>query len=407
VASDPRQELRAWLPHIVTIAALVAAVLLLADVVAPLFEPILLAAALAILTAPVLAQPLNRYVDRRFPSMRPELRRKVAGIAATVALLLLALAPIALAVVSQARNLGELGAKLRGVVLRDPATIDAIAASVVAQVDQINAHYEKLKLPAAEIGKAVREFLGESLDVNSAFVSFLRAGSGTVAQIALALIALAYFNIDGPRLARAFLSYAPLTDEQRERLVDEHRRVVLKLLSDTIATAAVKGLVLASIVWLVDHALGSGQLPFIPIAFAATLITLLPLVGVTMVWLPFAGLAWSQGNHVGAAVLAVLCWTANFFIVRWRDRIGRKLHERSEWLGFLLLLGVIGGLLSYGPKGLLIGPFAVVMAITIGRAWLPLYVADGAPDLDATPGGDDAAAAPRRAGPAAPPESGP
>jgi predicted PurR-regulated permease PerM len=201
-----------------------------------------------------------------------------------------------------------------------------------------------------------------------------------VAQLALSVVSLAYFNVDGPRLAAAVLSYAPLTEEQRCRLVEQHRRVVLRLLTDTVATAAVKGLVLGTVVWGWDQVRGSGSLPWLAIVLAASLITLLPLVGVTMVWLPFAGLAWSQGDHVGAVALAVLSWGANFVMDRWRERIGRRFHERTDWIGFLLLLGVIGGVLSYGPKGLIIGPFAVVMVVTVGRAWLPLYVTALAPD---------------------------
>ena len=115
--------------------------------------------------------------------------------------------------------------------------------------------------------------------------------------------------------------------------------------------------------------------------------SLLPLIGVTIVWLPFAGLAWTQGNYVGAIVLAIACWSADFGLGHLRERVGKRLHDRSDWLGFLLLLGIIGGLLSYGLRGLLIGPFAVVMVITIGRAWLPLYVAEPA---DPEPPGESA-----------------
>lgn len=377
---DPQTQLRAWLPHVLTLAALVAAVLLLADVVRPLFEPILLAAALAILTGPVLCEPLNRTIARRLPGLSGGARRKIAGIAATVALVALAVAPLVLIVISQADNLSELVEKIRGIVTRDEATIRGITAAVVAQVEEINAHYRRLQLPAQEIGKAVHDFLAESSDVNTAFLSFFFAGTGTVAQIALALISLAYFNIDGPRLAGALLGYAPLTAEQRQRLVIQHRGTVLRLLSDSVATAAVKGIALSSIVWVVDHTLGSGSLPFTPIAIVAALVTLLPLIGVTIVWLPFAGLAWTQGNHLGAAVLAVACWSTNFALDRLRERIGRRLQEKTDWLGFLLLLGLIGGILSYGPKGLVIGPFAVVMVITVGRAWLPLYVAEPGED---------------------------
>lgn len=372
---DPRTSLRAWLPHGLMLGALVAAVMLFVNVAAPLFEPILLAAAIAILTSPVLSTPLDRFVDRKFPRLSERARRRIAGVTATVAVVLFALTPVFLAVLSQADNLSELADKARGVVTRDPETIAAIADAVQQQVIEINSHYQKLHLPADEIGDSVRQFLAESTDVNSAFLSFIFAGTGTVAHVLLALVSLAYFYIDGARLLRGLLRYSPLSVDQQTRLIDQHRRVVLRLLNDTIATAVVKGVVLGGIVWAIDHILGSGSLPFLPIAIVAALITLLPLVGATMVWLPFAGLAWTQGNRVGAVVLAVCCWTTNFVLDRYRERVSSRLEQNTEWLGFLLFLGVVGGLLSYGPKGLIIGPFAVVVVITVGRAWLPLYVA--------------------------------
>lgn len=374
MTADPQVRLREWLPHVLTLAAMAGAVALFADVVAPLFEPILLAAAVAILTAPVLCQPLHGFFARRFPGLSPTARSRLAGIAATAALVLLAVAPLVFAVVSQAENLSDLVGKAKGVVMRDRATIQSIVDAVVAQVELINSHYKRLNLDVAAIRKTIEQFLLESSDVNTAFITFLSGGTVVVAQVALALVSLAYFNIDGPRLARAILAYAPLTTEQRLRIEDQHRRVVLRLLTDTVATAVVKGIVLGSIVYGVDHLFGPASLPFVPVATVAALITLLPLVGVTIVWLPFAGLAWSQGNHAGAIVLALACWTSNFFVDRTIGRLGNRLHERTDWLGFLLFLGVIGGLLSHGPKGLVIGPFAVVLLVTIGRAWLPLYV---------------------------------
>ncbi len=378
MATDPRAALRAWLPHVLILGAFVAAVWLLSTVIAAMFEPILLAAALAILTAPVLLEPIRNQLARRFPRLKEQLRARIAGVAATILLVIVAFTPLLLVVVSQASNLNDLADKVKGIVTRDKETIIQVAEAVEGQVEEINRHYESLQLPTEEISGWVRDFLSESSDVNSAFISFIFAGTGTLAQVLLALISLTYFYVDGPRLVRGLLAYSPLTEHQQERLLGQHRGVVLRLLNDTVATALVKGVVLGTIVYAVDGVLGSGSLPFLPVAIVAALITLLPLVGVTMVWLPFAGLAWAQGNIAGAVALAVLCWGSNFALDHYRDRISRQWQQSTDWHGFLLFLGVVGGLISHGPKGLIIGPFAVVMVISIGRAWLPLYVASRA-----------------------------
>ena len=47
--------------------------------------------------------------------------------------------------------------------------------------------------------------------------------------------------------------------------------------------------------------------------------------------------------------------------------MGKRLHEQVLWLSFLLFLGIIGGILSYGPQGFVIGPMAVVLAYGLVR----------------------------------------
>jgi predicted PurR-regulated permease PerM len=54
-------------------------------------------------------------------------------------------------------------------------------------------------------------------------------------------------------------------------------------------------------------------------------------------------------------------------VSRARDGMGRRLHEQGAWLSFLLFLGIIGGILAYGPQGFVIGPMAVVLAYGLTR----------------------------------------
>jgi predicted PurR-regulated permease PerM len=86
-----------------------------------------------------------------------------------------------------------------------------------------------------------------------------------------------------------------------------------------------------------------------------------------MVWLPLSSLVWSRGEPVTALVMAALCLFLNYLISRVRAKMGRKLHEQGAWLSFLLFLGIIGGILAYGPQGFVIGPMAVVLAYGLTR----------------------------------------
>ena len=64
---------------------------------------------------------------------------------------------------------------------------------------------------------------------------------------------------------------------------------------------------------------------------------------------------------------AGLSLVLNYGISRFRAGMGNRLHQQGAWLSFMLFLGIIGGLLSYGPQGFVIGPMAVVLAYGLIR----------------------------------------
>jgi predicted PurR-regulated permease PerM len=61
----------------------------------------------------------------------------------------------------------------------------------------------------------------------------------------------------------------------------------------------------------------------------------------------------------------------------------RDLDTNDSWPGFLLFLGIVGGVLSFGWTGLVVGPMAVVVLRVLLGFWLPLYgVGTREPDTD-------------------------
>jgi predicted PurR-regulated permease PerM len=366
---DPHRLLRAWLPHLLTVAVLGLFVWLMVQVFAPLTEPLLLAAALALLTTPVLYQPVLLALTRLTPRLPDTVKRKIAGIIATVLLVAMMVFPFLL-------MMGSMGATVDlvfGLAAGNTVHLDRLESLVHEQVVRIDQLFPALGLNQSAISERVRELVAEAMDFGPAFLSFLFAGTGAVAHLALALISLSFFYSEGPRLTVALLRYSPLDHDQQQRLVQRHRHVVYRLLHDTVGIALVKGMVLAGIAWSVDLVLGTGKLPFLPVMLIASVLTLLPVVGMTMVWLPLAGLLWSLDHRVGAVLLGATSFTAHLSLEWLRNRLGSRIDERDAWTGFLLFLGLLGGLLSYGLKGLVIGPMAVVLVSTTMSFWLPLY----------------------------------
>ncbi len=97
------------------------------------------------------------------------------------------------------------------------------------------------------------------------------------------------------------------------------------------------------------------------------------MVGFATVWIPLAGILWSRDEpfHAGGLVIASLA--AAWLVDRLGQRIIRKLDTQESWPGFLLFLGIIGGVLAFGWTGLVIGPMAVVVLKVLLGFWLTLY----------------------------------
>jgi len=371
---DPRSLISRWLPHLVLIALLGAGIWLLARVFAPLLEPILLAAALAMITAPILFEPVDRFLGRTpLHRLGERTRRQFAGMIATLLLLALMVLPVLALLADTVGSIAGTFDMLFGILTKDQQQIALFEQKIAEQVAAIDKLYPRLHLPDAELPQKARELLVELLDFGPAMLSFIFKGTGALAQVLLALIALAFFYAEGPRLLRGLLAYSPLDAEQEGQLIRRHRQVMLRLLHDTVATAVAKGLTLGLIAWSVSELSGFGRFPFVPIALLATVISLLPLVGMGLVWLPLTVLLWSGGYPTGAVLLALLSIVAHVALEQLRRRTGKRIDERGAWRSFLLFLGLIGGLLSFGLKGLVIGPMAVVIVFTLGSFWLPLY----------------------------------
>jgi predicted PurR-regulated permease PerM len=376
--SEPVRHFRAWAPHVVLFALWLCAGALVVWMVAPLFQPLLVAASVALLTHPVIHEPVERFCHARLGKLGFDMRRRIAATATTVLVVLLVVSPVIAMLVSALGSLGGLTDLVLGVAQRDPVQLDRLEDAIRSEIMSIHELYPKLGLGDSGIPEAARAVLVESVNFGPAFFSFIVAGTGTVAQLALALVSLAVFYSEGPRLVDRFLDFSPLSEAGQARLRERHDTVVRHMFADTISVVFVKGIALGTYIWAVDAFLGMGKLPLVPIAILAAVVTLLPLLGATMVWLPLAALLWSGGFKLGAVVLAVGSFAINFFIERAHEGVVKAFDPgEARWMSFVIFIGVVGGIVNLGAVGLIVGPMCVVVLVTLLTTWGSVYKAKG------------------------------
>ena len=329
-------------------AALLA--LLLLNIFKPFFESILWAGLLAFLLAPV-----DAFLARKLGG-RPAL----SALLLTVAGALFVLIP----------------AVMTAVVFAGQATVLVGRLQELADRYRITHATDVFQAPAFDqlftwIGKFVpvppEQTQAWALDGGKALLALLVASSGAffagvlgvVVEVGLTLFLLFFFLRDGREMVTRALVLVPMTAERKADLVDHLAAVIRAVALGTLFTAVVQGT-------LVGMSFAFTGLPS-PVVFGvlAMLAALVPLVGSSLVWVPAAFVLIAH-NRVGAAVFLAF-W--GLVVVSVVDNIVRPLvvSGRAQISTLPVLLGLVGGLATFGAIGFILGPVVIALALALFR----------------------------------------
>lgn len=173
------------------------------------------------------------------------------------------------------------------------------------------------------------------------------------------IAALFFMLAEGPKMLEALIRISPLEEQYVRALVVEFDRACRAIVSATLLSAIVQGL-LAGIGFYVVGLRGSVAL----LSLLTMVLALVPFMGAAAVWIPTSlYLYFYEGNlwaAIGLALYgALVVSTSDNFIKPW------VLHGQSNLHPLLALLSVLGGLQALGPIGILVGPMVVVFLQTL------------------------------------------
>tara|TARA_E500000178_G_scaffold310631_1_gene325882 strand:- start:71 stop:1240 length:1170 start_codon:yes stop_codon:yes gene_type:complete len=351
-----------WKRRGLLLVALIFVLIPLWGTFAPLFEFILFAISLAALTYPVFYRPIYRLVQKVGSNLPSNRLSEFSAILSTLTLVLFMLSPILLLLVEASKSPQSFGNMVVSLALGEDEGRQILLNSVGQRISEMRSIYPRLPIDEDKAVQFVANLLGDTRQFSGSFLEFLFKGTrGFVAELALALIALSFLYAHGGSFVQQAMKFGGFEKKEVETWFKLHQKITLRLLSDTLLTSIFRGLSLGLVAYFV------GGFFFLPVFFLGSFVGLVPVVGSAMIWLPLASLVWSRGEPVTALLLASLSLLLNYGISRFRAGMGKRLHEQGAWLSFMLFLGIIGGLLSYGPQGFVIGPMAVVLAYGLIR----------------------------------------
>jgi predicted PurR-regulated permease PerM len=202
---------------------------------------------------------------------------------------------------------------------------------------------------------------GLSGTIAGSTLGFVGGLAGGIVQVFFVIFTMYYLFRDGERIVRALPEMLPLERAQSEAIFARTSEVISASLYGVLVIAMIQGALGGLAFWVL------GLPSAIVWAVVMTFLSMIPMAGSFIVWVPAAGYLAVTG-HWGKALLLV-AWGA--LVIGTVDNFLRPklVGERTKLHELLIFFSVLGGLKVFGVLGIVLGP--VVVAVT--RALLDVF----------------------------------
>jgi len=280
-------------------------------------------------------------------------RGNLAALLVVLATVVLLLAPVGLLlgiVVAQAIHVSQSVTPWVQQFLKEPTIVTSYLQNL-PYYDHILPYRDVIITKAGQLVGVMSTFLIDSL--SSVTKMTINAIIGSV----LMLYAMFYFLNTGDALLRRILYLLPL--EHDDEMLILHRFT-------SVTRATIKGMVIIGILQGLICGLAFALAGFQGPVFWGTVMAVLsviPVVGPTLVWVPALVILALNGDITGVVILAVLCGgiAGNLDNVLRPRLVGKDtaMHD------LFVLFGTLGGVAMFGILGLIVGPIIAALFITI------------------------------------------
>ncbi|MEI7719493.1 MAG: AI-2E family transporter [archaeon] len=167
-----------------------------------------------------------------------------------------------------------------------------------------------------------------------------------------------YFATKDSEKIREYLSdLSPLSKSTEDKFSQEFRNITNAVIFGQILVGVIQGLCLGAGMWL----LGVPKTGFLTLV--AIITSIIPMVGAWLVWIPVSLYLFAAGNTLSGTILLLY----GLLFVSTIDNILRPyfISKRSNVGTFVAILGIVGGLYSFGVIGLILGPLILSYVLII------------------------------------------
>ncbi len=301
--------------------------------------------------------PLHERLARRFSATS-------ASLLSTLAVTLFLVVPSLVVLALTAREALEASAAAQKLFLDPQTQLPAQVMSWLRHVLPAAWQHADLSEPLRQAAEKTASFLAGQL------TALVRNVFTFLFSLFLLLFALFFLFRDGESIVRGVRHLLPFEDALQESVMRESRDLIFAGVAVGLLIAAVQGTL--------------GGISFALVGFATpvfwgvllTFLSLVPVVGSALVWVPAALWLGLTGHWGKALVVAAICGGIAGVV----DNFLRPLllRNRTQLNSLLLFIGVLGGLDAFGMLGLVIGPTIVAAALGVFRGYMQQREASGA-----------------------------
>ena len=253
------------------------------------------------------------------------------------------------------------------IVAQAPEMLEAVqSADAVARLSAVSIGTFKVGTAITQAGGTVIGWL------SSQAVNLVGGAAHATLNLMIAFFAFFYLLTSGEQgwtVMRRYLPFSPkISNELKDRF--------LSVTEATILGAALVGLVQGGVVGITFLLVGLPSPAFWGVITA--LVSVLPVLGSALVWLPGVGVLMLQGHYGGAIVLAAV---GGILASNVDNLIRPIVYKRvSDIHPLVTLVGAFAGIKFFGLLGVLLGPLAIAYFFEMSRLYQVEYGSLGADD---------------------------
>ena len=207
---------------------------------------------------------------------------------------------------------------------------------------------------------AVSQLTNSIQDVGNYLFTAVKAiysgASKFIFMLVVCFFALYYFFKDGDMILRKIMDLSPLPDYQEKEVFEKFNTMTIATIKGTLIIALVQGVLLGVTFWIAGV-----QAPTLW-GLLTAIISIIPLLGAFLVWLPVGIFLLAIGNYWQAILVLIV---GSLIISSVDNFLRPKLIEGETSLHPLLVfLSTLGGIAFFGPLGFVIGPVVITLLIS-------------------------------------------